>query len=115
MTKETLLKQTDPKTLMECIAAKWPLLLNEDEQELCLEEIYDLIAMSAAEPENFMLLTNDEKAQFEIDIDMLLITIEFSDLAAVLFQSKQDIDTFWKLIGDRESLVNTNTYNALFT
>ena len=114
MNKQTLLKQTDPITLINCITSKWSLLLDEEEQELCLEEIYDFIANSATRSENFNLLSNDEKAQHEIDVDMLLITIEFKDLAEVLFHPASNEALFWSSLGEKESALNSNIYKALF-
>ena len=98
MTKETLLQQTDPKIIIDCIAKFWPKFPDEEEEELCIEEIYDIIAHNAALPENYNLLADEEKAQLEIDIDMELITIEYSDIGKHVFKGVSNEAYFWSLI-----------------
>jgi len=115
MNKQTLLQQTDPTALINCITSKWPLLLDEEEQELCLEAVYDIIANTATKPKNFNLLSNDEKAQHDIDVDMILITIEFKDLPDILFHSTSNEALFWSDLGDKTSPFNSKVYKALFT
>ena len=113
MNKQTLLQQTDPTMIINYITSKWPLLLDEEEQELCLEEIYDLVANSATKPKNFNLLSNDEKAQHEIDVDMVLITIDFHDIGKHIFKDKQNEDILKKMTEsvDQKSL---ELFNLLF-
>ena len=102
MTKETLLQQTPPKLLIDCIAIFWPKFPDEEEQELCLEEIYDIIANTATLPENYNLLLDEEKAQFEIDMDMELITINFKDIGEHIFLNEANKTYFWKQIPKTE-------------
>ena len=102
MTKETLLHQTDPKTIIDIIATFWPRFPDEEEEELCIEDIYDIIANSAALPENYNLLSDEEKSQLEIDIDMELITIDFKDIGEHIFQKDINRTYFWKQIKKSE-------------
>ena len=102
MTKETLLQQTDPKIIIDCIATFWPRFPDEEEEELCIEEIYDIIANSAALPENYNLLSDEEKAQLEIDIDMELITIDFKDIGAHIFTEEDKRVYFWTKVPKSE-------------
>ena len=62
-----------------------------------LEEIYDIIANTATLPENYNLLPDEEKAQFEIDMDMELILINYKDIGNYLFQEKSNEACFWKV------------------
>ncbi|MEN8148168.1 MAG: hypothetical protein ABFR02_11200, partial [Campylobacterota bacterium] len=101
LTKQSLLQHADARSIIDVIAKAWQQLLDEDEQELCLETVYDLLADTAPKPENFSLLTNDEKAQHEIDVDMLLITIDFEDLGKVIFDDGDNELYFWSLVGSR--------------
>ena len=114
LTKQSLLEHADTHTIINAIAKAWPHLLDEDEQELCLENIYDLIADTAPKLANFSLLTNDEKAQHEIDVDMLLITIDFEDLEKLIFDDGENELYFWSLVGDRSDKKNKKIFTALF-
>lgn len=114
LTKQSLLQHTDAHTIINAIAKAWPQLSDEDEQELCLENIYDLLANTAPTPENFSLLTNDEKAQHEIDVDMVLITIDFEDLEKLIFDDGENELYFWSLVGDRSDKRNKKIFTALF-
>ena len=101
MTKETLLQQTDPEQIIDIIARFWPQFPDEEAEELCIEEIYELIAHSAETPPDFHLLSDAQKAQHEIDIDMLLITITFKAIGDYLFKEQSAEDGFWEAVGKR--------------
>ena len=115
LTKQSLLQHAHMHSIIDIIAKAWPQLLDEDEQELCLESIYDLLAGTAPRPENFSLLTNDEKAQHEIDVDMLLITIDFKDLGKLIFDNGENELYFWSLVGDKSDKKNKKVYKTLFS
>ena len=102
LTKTELLRATDPKRLIDAIIEYWPNLDNEEQQELCLEEIYELLAQHTPTPENFSLLSSDQKAQYEIDIDMLLITIYFKDIGDYVFKEEKNIEYFWSVVPKTE-------------
>ena len=95
------------------MATAWPNLLDEDEQELCLENIYDLLAQTAPKPDNFSMLTNDEKAQHEIDVDMLLITMDFREIGAVIFKSEENRTHLWSLVDNDKN--SKKTFTKLFS
>jgi len=98
LTKTQLLKATDPKVLIDAIIPDLPNLLDVEQQELCLENLYELLAQNTPAPQNFSLLSNDQKAQYEINVDMLLITIDFKDIGDSLFKEEKNIEYFWSLI-----------------
>ena len=100
--------------MIQIIADDWPLLQNEERQELCLEKIYDVLAHSVAETENFALLSSEAKAQFELDVDMALITIDFTDIGKIIFAQPQKREYFWSLIGDKNDKKNKKIFTALF-
>jgi len=100
LTKQQLLEHADAHKLISLIAAAWPNLLDEDEQEICLENIYDLLAQTAPKPDNFSLLTNDEKAQHEIDVDMLLITLDFKEIGTAIFENEENKTHLWSIVGN---------------
>lgn len=102
------------QAIIDEIAKAWPQLLNEEAQELCLESIYELLADSTPTPKNFSLMSNDEKAQYEIDIDMVLITIDFEDLGKLIFDDGENELYFWSLVGDRSDKKNKKIFTALF-
>ncbi len=114
LTKQALLSHADVHSIIDVLARAWPKLLDEDEQELCLETIYDLLANTAPKPENFSLLSSDEKAQHEIDVDMLLITVDFKDIEEIIFDSGENERDFWSLIGERREKKNKKIFTALF-
>ena len=114
LTKQSLLQHADMHSIIDVIAKAWPQLADEDEQELCLETIYDLLADTAQKPENFSLLSSDDKAQYEIDVDMVLITIDFKDLAKLIFDDGENERYFWSLVGDRSDKKNKKVYKILF-
>jgi hypothetical protein len=114
MTKELLLLCCDTDAIIKIIARDWPLLEDEERRELCLEEIYELLAQSAMEPDDFALLNNEAKAQFELDVDMALITIDFDDLEKIIFADKESEAYFWSLIGDKNDKKNKKIFTALF-
>ncbi len=115
LTTQQLLEHVDEYKLISLIAAAWTNLLDEEEQELCLENIYDLLAQTAPKPDNFSLLTNDEKAQHEIDIDMLLITIDFKEIGAVIFKSEENKTYLWSLVGNNNDKTNKKIFAKLFS
>jgi len=113
MTKETLLQQTDTRQIIDIIARFWPQFPGEETEELCLEEIYDLIARSAEIPPDFHLLSDAQKAQHEIDIDMLLITITFKEIGDCLFKEQKAEDGFWEAVG-KKSKRDQKVFKKLF-
>ena len=115
LTKQSLLQDADVHSIIDITAKAWPQLLDEDEQELCLESIYDLLANTALKPDNFSLLTNDEKAQHEIDVDMLLITIDFKDIREIIFSSRENESYFWSAVGNRDDKKNKKIFTSLFS
>ena len=115
LTKQSLLQHADTHSITDVIAKAWPQLLDEDEQELSLESIYDILATTAPRPENFSLLSNDEKAQHEIDVDMLLITIDFEDIGKLIFDNGENELYFWSLVGDKSDKKNKKVYKTLFS
>ena len=115
LTKQSLLQHADLHSIMDAIANVWPQLLDEDDQELCLENIYDLLANTTPKPENFLLLDNDAKAQYEIDVDMLLITIDFEDLGKLIFDNGENESYFWTKVGDRSDKRNKKILTKLFS
>ncbi|MDA3947047.1 MAG: hypothetical protein PF439_10255 [Helicobacteraceae bacterium] len=114
LTKQSLLQSADTEAIINVIAGAWPRLSDEDEQEICLETVYDLLAATAPQPGNFNLLSNDDKAQYEIDVDMLLITIDFDDLRSLIFDDGENEYYFWSHVGDRSDKTNKKIYTALF-
>ncbi len=114
MTKEMLLEFCDAGAIIKIIADNWPLLEDEERRELCLEEIYELLAQSAIEPDDFALLNNEAKAQFELDVDMALITIDYDDLQKIIFENEENEAYFWSLIGDKDDKKNKKILTALF-
>ena len=115
LTKQQPLDHADEHKLISLIAAAWPNLLDENEQELCLENIYDLLAQTAPKPDNFSLLTNDEKAQHEIDVDMLLITIDFKEIGTLIFKSEENRTYLWSLVGSNNGKNNKKLFIKLFS
>ncbi len=113
-TKQSLLDHADRHAIIDVLTKAWPQLIDEDEQEECLESIYELLADTAPQPENFSLLSNDEKAQYEIDVDMVLITIDFEDLGKLIFDDGENELYFWSLVGDRSDKKNKKAFTALF-
>ena len=114
LTKQSLLQHANTHVIINAIAKAWPHLLDEDERELCLENIYDLLANTSPKPENFSLLSNDDKAQHEIDVDMLLITIDFKDIEKLIFDDGENESYFWSKVGDRSDKKNKKVFTALF-
>ncbi len=115
LTTQQLLDHADEHKLISLIAAAWPRLLDEDEQELCLEIIYDLLAQTAPKPDNFSLLTNDEKAQHDIDVDMLLITIDFKEIGRAIFKSNENETYLWSLVDNNNDKTNKKLFSKLFS
>jgi len=115
LTKQSLLQHADLHSIIDAIAIAWPQLLDEDDQELCLENIYDLLAQVAPKPDNFSLLDNDAKAQHEIDVDMLLITIDFKDIGQLIFDNENNESLFWSNVGDRNDKKNIKIFSKLFS
>jgi hypothetical protein len=114
MTKESLLQYCDAEAIIQTLANSWPLLEDEERRELCLEEIYELLAKSAVEPDDFALMNSEAKAQFELDVDMALITIDFDDLQKLIFESEENEAYFRSLIGDKDDKKNQKILAALF-
>ncbi|MCJ7765362.1 MAG: hypothetical protein MUP09_05415 [Thiovulaceae bacterium] len=114
-TKESLLHRCDADAIMQIIARDWALLQDEEQQELCLEAIYEILAHSVVAPDNFALLSNEAKAQFELDVDMALITIDFKDIGKIIFKDKENERYFWSLIGDKDDKKSKKIVAALFS
>ena len=113
-TKQSLLEHADTHAIIDVLTKAWPQLIDNNVQELCLESIYEQLADSTPTPENFSLMSNDEKAQYEIDIDMVLITIDFKDLEKLIFDDGENELYFWSLVGDRSDKTNKKVFTALF-
>ncbi len=114
LTKQSLLQHADKKAIIDVIVKAWPQLSDEEQQELCLESVYELLADTAPQPADFSLLSNDEKAQYEIDVDMVLITIDFKDIGTLIFDDGENELYFWSLVGSRSDKKNKKIYQALF-
>lgn len=114
MTKSTLLQQADVREISDIIADAWTQLQDEEQQEQCLEAIYESIANAAASHHNPALLSNEGRAQFELDVDMLLITIEWEDIGGIIFDKGADEAYFWSRIGDKNDKKNKNIYRSIF-
>lgn len=115
LSKQSLLEHTDIHAIIDVITKMWLQLSDEDEQELCLETIYELLADTAPTPEDFSLLSNDDKAQYEIDIDMVLINVDFKDIGKCIFDDGENERYFWSKVGDRSDKKNKKIYAALFS
>jgi len=113
-TKQELLQVADAKAIVKTLANCWPTLQDEEQQELCLEQIYELLETTAPYPPEFSMLSQGKKAQYEIDIDMALITITFKDIGALIFQDEEISDYFWGLVGNREEKKHQKMYKKLF-
>ena len=113
-TKKELLQAADAKAIAKTIATYWTTLHDEEQQELCLEQIYELLETNAPYPPEFTMHSKDKRAQYEIDIDMTLITITFKDIGELLFQDEEISNYFWKLVGDKESKQNQKIFKILF-
>lgn len=114
MTKTDLLKHADAKKLATIVAKNWAKLKDEEEQEICLEAVYESLVSSAPEPENFSLMSNEAKAQHEVDVDMLLITIDFPDFRDILFDKDTVEAYFWEQVSCKDNKVNDKIYKAVF-
>ena len=113
-TKKELLQTADIKAIANTLANYWPTLQDEEKQELCLEEIYELIETTAPYPPEFSMHSQDKRAQYDIDIDMTLITIIFKDIGELLFQNEEVNNDFWELVGNKESKQNQKIFKILF-
>ncbi len=113
-TKQKLLQVADTKAIAKTLSDYWSTLQDEEQQELCLEQIYTLIQESAPYPPEFSMHSHDKKAQYEIAIDMEIITITFKDIGELLFQDSEVSNYFWSLIGDKESKSNQKLFKKLF-
>jgi len=113
LTKSTLLQQADVREISDIIADAWTHLQDEEQQEQCLEAIYESIANAAATHHNPALLSNEGRAQFELDVDMLLITIEITieweDIGGMIFDKGANEAYFWSRIGDKNDKKNKKT------
>ena len=114
LTKQTLLQHASTHAIIDLITQMWSQLADEDEQELCLESIYELLATSTPTPKYFSRLSSDDKAQYEIDIDMVLITIDFKDLGERIFDDGENELYFWSLVGSRSDKKNKKIVKSLF-
>jgi hypothetical protein len=115
MTKKELLQNANTEEIAQIIAKQWSKLNDEESREFCLEEIYASLAETAPRPEGFHLAGNDEKAQYEIDVDMLLITIEWDDIGNLIFDGGENEVHFWSLIGDKNDMRNRKICRSLFS
>lgn len=113
MTKKELLQHADPGEITAIIVNRWSGLHDDERREYCLEEIYASLA-DAVVPNNFDLLSDDAKAQLELDVDMLLITIEWDDIGRLIFDDDANEAYFWSLIGDKDDKKNQKIFTALF-
>jgi len=114
MRKSELIQSANMKEIAAVMAQRWLELEDEEAQEECLEAIYTSLATTAPVPENFALMSQEAKAQHEVDVDMLLITIDFPDFKHRLFD-KGEIETyFWDLVPCKDSKKNKRIYRALF-
>ena len=102
LSTQRLLQASDPKSIVDTIIMHWPNIDQEEQQELCLEQIYEILAQNAPLPENFTLLSSDQKAQHEIDIDMLLITIDLKEIGSHVFKDEHNLAYFWSLVPKTE-------------
>ncbi|WP_345974180.1 hypothetical protein [Sulfurimonas sp. HSL3-7] len=114
MTKQELLQHANTDEITRIITKQWSGLNDEENREYCLEEIYASLAETAPLPESFHLSSNDEKAQYEIDIDMLLITIEWDDIGNLIFDDGDNEAHFWSQVGDKNEKRNRKIYRSLF-
>jgi len=113
-TKQELLQSADAKAIAKTLANYWLTLEDEEQQELCLEQIYELIETTTPYPPEFSMHSQGKQAQYDIDIDMTLITITFKDIGALIFQDEVLSDYFWRLVGNREEHKHQKTYKILF-
>ena len=113
-TKKELLQAADAKAIAKTIATYWSTLHDEEQQELCLEQVYELLETTAPYPPEFTMHSQDKKAQYEIDVDMVLITITFNDIGELLFQDETTTAYFWELVGNREDKRDQKIYKKLF-
>lgn len=102
LSTQQLLQATNPNSMIDAIITYWPDINQEEQQELCLEHIYEILAQNAPVPENFTLLSSDQKAQHEINIDMLLITIDLKEIGSHLFKEEKNSAYFWSQIKKTE-------------
>ena len=114
MTKQDILKHANYPALIHIIAQYLHKLTNDLDQEYCLEEIYESLANTYPKPSNFALLSNDAKAQLEIDIDMVLISIDFQDLKKTLFEDEANVALFWSLVDNKEDKKSQKVFKTLF-
>ena len=112
-TKEQLLLAADTKAIAQTLANCWSTLHNEEQKELCLEQIYEQIEATAPYPPEFTMHSKEKKAQYEMDIDMEIITITFKDISELLFQNEETSQYFWDLVGNKESKENQKRIKAL--
>jgi len=113
-TKQELLQSANAKAIAKILANYWSTLQDEEQQELCLEEIYERIETTAPYPPEFTMHSKDKRAQYDIDIDMTLITITFKDIGEFLFQNEEINNDFWELVGNKESKQNQKIFKILF-
>ena len=114
LTKKSLLQHADIPAICNVVAKAWPLLLDAQQQELCLESVYEVIADAAARQHNFSLLSDAARAQLELDTDMLLITIDWRDIGTLIFDNGENEAHFWSLIGAKDDKKNKKIFRSLF-
>jgi len=113
--KESLLQQCKADEISSVIGHFWASLHDQEQQELCLEAVYEMIANAAALKHDFSLLNDEQRTQFELDVDMAVITIEWEDIAGVIFDRADKEEFFWSQIGDKDDNKNREIYRLLFT
>jgi hypothetical protein len=101
--------------MTDIIAEAWERLQNEEQREECLEALYESIANASASHHNLALLSNEGRAQFELDVDMLLITIAWEDIGTVIFDRGVNEAYFWSRVGDKNDKKNKKIYRSLFS
>lgn len=114
MTKESIIEHANAKALATILAEKWTTLMDEDAQEECLETVYDALAKTAPKPDNFSLLSNEAKAQYEVDVDMLLITIDYCDFETKIFDGNTIESFFWDHVSCKDKKINDKIYKVVF-
>ena len=112
-TKEQLLLAADAKAIAHTLANCWSTLHDDEQRELCLEQIYEQIEATAPYPPEFSMHSKEKKAQYEMDIDMEIITITFKDISELIFQNDEISQYFWDLVGNRESKENQKIVKTL--
>jgi len=114
MTKQSVLENINVREVSTVLAKHWINLNDEETQEVCLEEIYESLARSQPLPEDFALLSSEAKSQYEVEVDMLLITIDYVDLEPLIFDTDTNETFFWDQVTCKDSKKNQNIYKVVF-